>query len=759
MRVTLLLLALISSFSSKASFSDSLYSKQWYLNNTGQVILIKDGELTREHKTGTTGLDIKHNQVNFEGLAKTNKEIIVAVVDSGVDINHPDLEGRIWFNKEKCTGLTLLEQKKQACHGWNFIHQNADVSDKLGHGTHVSGIIAANRNNIGIVGITHSSVKIMPIKVISKDLTNFIYDNKVVTDIFADGIRFAIENKANVINLSLGWPKLIETPKIKIAIEKAIESGIAVVAAAGNNGKDIPTFPCTYKGVICVGSHDNLGNLSTFSNFGGKIDILAPGEFIVSTLPTEVESRSLRIQGYENKQGTSQAAPIISAVMANIFVQNPELSLDAAKSKLYSSAIQENINASLFGRVDMAKALQVSQKETQALAAPIFKEVLDVKVLEDKTFSFAVTIKNYSNQSLEKELFTSINNDLFTIKNSKKKVTLAAHESKQILIEGNIEDLNTDSHTHLTIKIGNKSYKTLLVINRQIKDIAAELEYNLEDIKAENIAYFNTKRKGSLLLNIIDMHDQKNYPEYFYFAKIREKNRNEVTFILNNNNKSQKRVLTAPKGSTVISIFRRDLNFDGEVDYLVYSKGPESKNVYFWFLNKDLKPLYRENSIWEMPITLFGGLPESPEVEKFQWIKHYSNDFGNILVPVIPKLGEMPDQDNTRDILDRVEGQKQRQFYLSPIKTREGVTVELRVLDSFKFNEKVRELFDLYPDDEMNLSLPLNQTLKNVRRGELIFSLAIGQEFNKRFYHVTFNNSQMWKIDSIQRSKSNLDQR
>lgn len=755
MKLLLLLLSFLVALTSKASYSDSLYNKQWYLNNTGQEILVKDGELTREHKVGLNGTDIKHNQVNFKNLAKTNKEIIVAVVDSGVDINHPDLKGRIWFNKKKCDGLNKTEQKTQACHGWNFIHKNADVSDKLGHGTHVSGIIAANKNDIGIVGIAHKSVKIMPIKVVSKDLNSFIYNNKVVTDIFADGIRFAIENKANIINLSLGWPELIETPKIKIAIEKAISSGIAIVAAAGNNGKDIPTFPCTYQGVICVGSHDNTGKISTFSNFGGKVDVLAPGEFIVSTLPTEVESRSLRIQGYENKKGTSQSAPIVSAIMANIMVQSPEISLDEAKAKLLSTANQENISDSLFGRVNMAKALTTQEN---SLVAPVFKNVLDVKVLEDKSFSFELNIKNFSNSEIKKKIKTKMSSSAIFVKNDNIDVTFMAKENKKILIEGHVNDFKIDSHAHLIVKIGHREYRTLLVFNRQIKNRTPDIEYFLDETKAENIAFFNNKRKGSLLQNIIDIHNQKKFPEFYYFAKIRKSNRNEITILLNKQNSVQKKVINAPKGSSVISIYRRDLNFDGSVDYLIYSKGAESKNIFFWFLDKDLNPLFKDNSIWEMPITLFGGLPESPHLEKFQWIKHYNSFIGNVLVPVIPKLGQMPEKDNTRDILDRVEGQKQRQFYLSPVKSPLGIKVELRVLDTFKFNENVRELFDLFPEDEMNLSLPLNQTIENIKKGELIFNLAIGQEFDKRFYHVTFMNSKMWKIEKIRRSRSNLDQ-
>ena len=147
-----------------------------------------------------------------------SKQVVVAVIDSGLDVNHPDLEGRVWQNPI-CEELSEEERSKKPCQGRNFLAKSeekiGDVSDDTGHGTHVSGIIAANMNGTGAVGVTKKNVKIMPLKVLSKETTNFVYNNRLITDIVADAMAFAVQNKADVINLSMGWPKLIETPRMK----------------------------------------------------------------------------------------------------------------------------------------------------------------------------------------------------------------------------------------------------------------------------------------------------------------------------------------------------------------------------------------------------------------------------------------------------------------------------------------------------------------------------------------------------------------
>ncbi|MGZ3806477.1 MAG: S8 family peptidase, partial [Bacteriovorax sp.] len=271
--------------------NDPLYSKQWALKNNGQVILKNISDLERVRNPGIPGNDI--NWVDTSAIATSKKDLIVAVLDSGVDIDHPDLKDRIWYNDKLCTNAP--NAKNLPCNGFNFLDGNNNLSDDVGHGTHVAGVIAANRNNIGIAGAADPRIKIMPVKVLNSQVSGFVYNGKLITDVIADAMVFAIKNGAEVINLSLGWPKLIDTPKIRQAFQMAEDQNVMVIAASGNNTKDLPTFPCAYENVVCVGAIDNRGELADFSNYGSKVDLVAPGEYIVSTIPRNLESRVLRI--------------------------------------------------------------------------------------------------------------------------------------------------------------------------------------------------------------------------------------------------------------------------------------------------------------------------------------------------------------------------------------------------------------------------------------------------------------------------------
>src|SRR5690606_12781181 len=113
-----------------------------------------------------------------------DKEVVVAVIDSGLDMTHPEFEGRLYKGKD-------------------FL-DDAEMKDDTGHGTHVAGIIAANIDGVGVQGVTPNSVKILPLKVLNKDTNGFIYKGRVITDIIADALAFAIESNVDVINMSLG---------------------------------------------------------------------------------------------------------------------------------------------------------------------------------------------------------------------------------------------------------------------------------------------------------------------------------------------------------------------------------------------------------------------------------------------------------------------------------------------------------------------------------------------------------------------------
>jgi len=224
--------------------------------------------------------------------------VTVAVVDTGVQSAHPDLSGNM---------ITP---------GYTAIAGTTTAGDDQGHGTHVAGIIAAMANSVGGRGVAPSA-KILPVKVL---------DSKGggTTSSIVAGLNWVVSqrwtaNNADVINMSLGGFDF-DTPFLN-AVTDAINAGIVVVAAAGNDGTNNYRSPGTLPGVICVASTDMNGYRSNFSNYGDKITIAAPGSSILSTYPTQNPSGTamksgIGVTGYEVMSGTSMATPAVAGVAA-----------------------------------------------------------------------------------------------------------------------------------------------------------------------------------------------------------------------------------------------------------------------------------------------------------------------------------------------------------------------------------------------------------------------------------------------------------
>lgn len=221
-------------------------------------------------------------------ISKGDEDIKIAVIDTGVDLDHPDLSTR------------LVE-------GYNILGENTNPDDDNGHGTHVAGIIASETNNReGIAGLTWYN-KIMPIKAMSAEGYGTTFD-------IAKGIIWAVDNGADVINLSLGNYK--ESSVLKRAIRYAYNNNVVMIAAAGNDGSSQPSYPAAYPEVLSVSAVNNDGTLAEFSNYGNYINISAPGVYIPSTYFNEQ---------YASLSGTSMAAPHVAALAALIKSANPEL--------------------------------------------------------------------------------------------------------------------------------------------------------------------------------------------------------------------------------------------------------------------------------------------------------------------------------------------------------------------------------------------------------------------------------------------------
>ncbi len=223
---------------------------------------------------GISAFDLPKTWQNTQG-----EDVVIAVLDTGCDLNHPDLNGN------------LLEGK-------NFVRPGTPPQDDNGHGTHVTGILVAHDNEIGMVGVCPKA-KVRPVKVLDAN-GNGNMEN------VAAGIKWAADNHCDLITMSLGAPMKIQ--QVRKAIQYAAKKGTIVFCAAGNAGKtDEVYYPANYPETIAVGAIDQNFKRAEFSNTGRELDFMAPGVDIFSTVPDD---------WYATFSGTSMACPFAVGVAA-----------------------------------------------------------------------------------------------------------------------------------------------------------------------------------------------------------------------------------------------------------------------------------------------------------------------------------------------------------------------------------------------------------------------------------------------------------
>lgn len=246
--------------------NDPLYAQQWAL------------------KTGDGGIAANYA---WDASALRGTGIIVAVLDTGVDLTHPEFVG-------------------QLVPGWDFVDNDATPEDEFGHGTRVAGIIAAKTaNGAGMAGVAHLA-KIMPVKVcINDDL-----DNDCAYFEIAAGIIHAVDRGARIVNLSMSGSESSNT--VQAAIQYALARNVVVVAAAGNTGTNVVTYPASYDGVISVAAHNENGNIAGFSTHNNDVTVSAPGVDVLTTMRLSDDP-----DGFDATfDGTSLAAPHVSGAAA-----------------------------------------------------------------------------------------------------------------------------------------------------------------------------------------------------------------------------------------------------------------------------------------------------------------------------------------------------------------------------------------------------------------------------------------------------------
>jgi len=270
-------------------------------------------------------------------LASPQRTVYVAIIDTGVDANHPDLAQRV------------RRHSNGAVYGYNTQLNNANTHDYHGHGTHCAGIAAAHTgNSIGIAGVASTApVQIMPVKVLNDQGFGTMSD-------VARGIIWAADNGAHVLSLSLGGNA--GTQQLADAVNYAWNRGCLVVAAAGNNGSNAPFYPAYYENALAVAASDPNDRLTDFSQYGAWVDIAAPGSNILSTVPGN---------SYERWSGTSMACPHVAGAAALIWSCAPSLTNQQLRGALENNAdpVQpfwfEGIGNGK-GRLNLLRALQAA---------------------------------------------------------------------------------------------------------------------------------------------------------------------------------------------------------------------------------------------------------------------------------------------------------------------------------------------------------------------------------------------------------------
>lgn len=353
--------------------NDPLFKNQWWADNTGQPyyipLAIIENEAFMLEFVGIPDVDVDLPEA--WAIEKGNKNCVIAILDLGFQLDHPDLSNQFLEN------------------GWNALRKDSVLNTGDDHGTSVAGIAAGNMdNNIGIAGVA-PGCKILPIIVTtSRDSRS----NKSKTEFpLSEGIRYAINNNATVISISIVVPtikeiieNLAEEPSedalksisstrqsiidsLSLAVDEAYAANIPIVAGSGNIKTDEKMFPAAFEKVISVTSVNNRGEISPFATIGDWVNVAAPGESVLtcaitwkaqSILPCPIDEICINHEDYCHPDGTSYSTPIVAGIVALLKSHYPNITIEEIRQTLIRTGKPNTSDSKLPPIVSAGNALK-----------------------------------------------------------------------------------------------------------------------------------------------------------------------------------------------------------------------------------------------------------------------------------------------------------------------------------------------------------------------------------------------------------------
>lgn len=307
--------------------NDERFAEQWGLENVGQPV--------NGHPGGTPGVDIDARSA--WAIGRGGEDVVVAVIDSGVDYRHEDLAANMWTNEGEIPGNGIDDDNNGVVddvHGFNATDESSagDPDDDLGHGTHVAGIVGAEGDNqTGVAGVNWTT-RVMALKFLGPTGGGMTSDAIACID-------YMLKMKARGVDIRVAncsWGSTERSQALGDAIDQAVKQGILFVCAAGNDGVDcdrVPHYPSSYDsdGIVSVAALTPNDSLASFSNYGkSSVDIAAPGVDVLSTLPEG---------SYGFASGTSMASPFVAGVAALVASTEPGMSIKDLRAHVLGGAV------------------------------------------------------------------------------------------------------------------------------------------------------------------------------------------------------------------------------------------------------------------------------------------------------------------------------------------------------------------------------------------------------------------------------------
>lgn len=694
---------------------DTFINYQWAIHNDGQKLSRDTDDIHPILAESKPGYDLQWKELHSLLKSKNRKETVIAVIDSGLSDSHDDIKGN-----------TLP--------GQNFMARNDamkdDTSDDIGHGTHVAGVIAAHINNAnGIAGLA-DQIKILPLKVYSskKELEQRSFIERV-----AKAIVYATEKKVDVINLSLGWPLVIDLPVVQDAIQKALAQNITIVAGAGNDGHALKVLPCSYKEVICVGAMGINGDIPNFSNYGGQVDIIAPGEAILSLWPALLMPKNFGLRKYNIVSGTSQATPYVSAAAAILKSVYHNISNDEIKARLFASSKNDLVWTGRYALNGLLQPASAIKAQAQSVIRPIFKNLDQVYVNpQSNEFAFVLPIKNYwQNSGAIQIQITSSDENIQLQSQSFSIASLKSGQESNLNIRGKTKSLLGNNEISFVIKIQYQG-KTETYLHKSTLALKSDL--------------VSTRSYKGLpeLISVTDI-DNKNKNAEFYNLKKLEKGIDLSIYRFSGNQLSRVNTIFIPNAVGLyphLGVVRQDINLDGSDDYFVsvIVKENDEQKIRHLILNKDMNFALGQNSEWNLKDE--GILIHQPTLSFVRW---NSVAMGSISVPIFWSQGPIPEADKNPDPFERKESVGKGLFYFTPVVVNGKVELTTRLLNNEANTAQIRKKLKARFDEELKL---MHFSVKNQSKVQVLMSLGIASIL--KYYIAEFDlNSSDIKIQDL----------